>query len=196
MPHIAALAESCWRAGELMRDRASPHNLPRLISFALTVRTYFLLSSFINHRHALRVALLFSSQELIYRNFSRRGGRTGSTGSRAIGCATCSLSPRWHCIECCSSEPVCCAKALCGSCRLIRALRLRKPLQWKDMSGAGRERRSKGLAFFEQSLDRIAALHRVEAAGAVSALPFHTNPLISKATGHRRRPSQRPVRSQ
>jgi len=32
-------------------------------------------------------------------------------------------------------------------------------------------------AFFEQTLDRIAALPGVEAAGAVSALPFHDNPI-------------------
>ncbi|HEX8144504.1 MAG TPA: ABC transporter permease [Pyrinomonadaceae bacterium] len=36
-------------------------------------------------------------------------------------------------------------------------------------------------AFFEQSLERIAALPGVEAAGAVSALPFHTNPIDIKS---------------
>jgi putative ABC transport system permease protein len=36
-------------------------------------------------------------------------------------------------------------------------------------------------AFFEQSLDRIATLPGVEAAGAVSALPFHTNPIDIKS---------------
>ena len=36
-------------------------------------------------------------------------------------------------------------------------------------------------AFFEQTLDRIAGLPGVEAAGAVSALPFHDNPISTNA---------------
>ena len=160
----------------------SPHNLPRLdqvridahvLIFALGVS---LVTALI---FGLAPALQFSRTNL--QEFLKEGGRTGSTGFARNRLRNLLVV----------SEVALALMLLVGAGLLVRSfVRLLQVDSGFTVDKAlalevhvwGRARTpEQRAAFFEQSLDRIAALPGVEAAGAVSALPFHTNPIEIKS---------------
>ncbi len=160
----------------------SPHNLPRLdqvridgyvLIFALGVS---LVTALI---FGLAPALQFSRTDL--QEFLKEGGRTGSTGFARNRLRNLLVV----------TEVALALMLLVGAGLLVRSfVRLLQVDSGFTAEKAlalevhvwGRARTpEQRAAFFEQSLDRIAALPGVEAAGAVSALPFHTNPIDIKS---------------
>src|ERR1051325_1022239 len=160
----------------------SPGNLPRINQVGIDGRVLLFalgVSAFTALIFGLAPALQFSRTDL--QEFLKEGGRSASAGM-----ARHSLR---HLLV--VSEVAIAVMLLVGAGLLVRSfVRLLQVDPGFTTSKAltlevhvwGRARTAEQrAAFFEQSLDRIAALPGVEAAGAVSALPFHTNPIDIKS---------------
>ena len=160
----------------------SPHNLPRLDQIRIDAHVLifaFGVSALTALIFGLAPALQFSRTDL--QEFLKEGGRTGSTGFARNRLRNVLVV----------SEVALALMLLVGAGLLVRSfVRLLQVDPGFTAANAltlevhvwGRARTpEQRAAFFEQSLDRIAALPGVEAAGAVSALPFHTSQIEIKS---------------